>query len=68
MFTGKELKNKIKQTVGEMSGNEKRFELDDMRFLVVKEGTEEAGVALKSKPSFVEPQTIENERYLIFSE
>ena len=68
MTVGKELKNKIEESVQGMAGDSVEFELDEMSFLIVRNGTEEFLKAKNSgKITLITPQTVNGVQYAIFS-
>jgi len=69
MYIGTEIEKKIKEKTLLMKGNVIKFEVDDMKFLIVRDGTSEAKEKVSGGAiSLVPPQNVNNEKFLIFNE
>ena len=66
-YIGKEVLEKIKEVVKKMTENTVSFEIDSMKFLVVRDGTKESAKESADRSLIIPPQNIYGQQYLIFN-
>lgn len=68
MYLGKEIKKKIEDAVGNMTADTMDFDVDGMKFLIVKEGSkEEQKQRALGLVDVIPPYEYNNEKYFVFN-